>query len=141
MRRGWKYVEGKLEKDGHKRPVPETVPNNLGMPDWNPRTDAVAVKRFGAVFVSPGRYKLPGSNLYMDKNGALIDPTDCPVCGSNPTTGADYRFRVRIDDPRGKRLDYKWAYCGLCVSDAEIAEIRAKAMAAPPAVPQKRSWR
>lgn len=139
MQRGWKLVEGMLERDGHTRQVPETVANNLGMPDWNPRTDAVAVKRFGAVFVSPGRYLLRESGLYMDKNGCLLDPDECPLCGSNLDKGIDYRFMVRIDNPRGKRLDYQWGYCGLCVSEDEIREIRRQAaIAPPPKYPQRK---
>jgi len=132
LKSGWKLVNGYLEKGTHKRKVPETVPNNLGAPNWNPRTDAVAVKRFGAVFVSPGRYLLRETGLYMDKNGCLLDTEDCPVCGSNLEKGIDYRFWVRVVDVRAPRLEYTWTHCSRCVGDDELASIRSKAAAYVP---------
>lgn len=138
LKSGWKLVDGMLAKGSHKRRIPETVPNNLGAPNWNPKTDAVAVKRFGAVFVSPGRYLLRESGLYMDKNGALLDPDDCPVCGSNLANGIDYRFWVRVVDWR-RPLEYTWTHCSRCVSEEELAEIRRQAdMAPPPKYPTRR---
>lgn len=107
-------------------------------PDYNPALDAVAVVVFGATFVRPGRYISP-DGMPMDHNGALLDPEECPECGTIPG-GVDFRFMVRVTRPEhrfAKRPVYEWTHCSRCITPEELERVRSGAAAAPPPAPRK----
>lgn len=129
VKRGFKLDEnGRLTKGERKTkveilphsPMPGKMP---GASDFNPRTDAFAV-RMGGVFVSPNRYRL-GLN-YIDREGAMLDPDACPECGSY---NGEYRWRVQVDPTRQpknlKPWEHAYTYCKRCVTAEELAEVRA----------------
>jgi hypothetical protein len=140
-------VKGTGQSKVEIRPT-HLMPSKSGDPDFNPTTDAFAL-RLGAEFVGPNRYRLPGG-LLIDGNGAfrndkdITNPNgDCPECGSSPLVvsssgeilgGGEYRFRVAKEPPNpAKPWEMAWTYCRRCVSEDELAEVRRRMDAAPPA--------
>lgn len=115
--------------------------------NFNPATDATPVVRFGAVFVSPGRYWHAGMGVFMDANAALLDPNSCEECGTDydengHVVGPDVRYMVRVRRPEHLFLTkpvYEWTYCGRCLTPVEVETQRQQLLEGmPEAAPQPR---
>lgn len=82
-------------------------------PHYNPVTDAVAVVRFGATWVRPGRYLSP-DGLMLDENGAMCDPEECPGCGSTPGNDVSRFVKIRPANPNAPPWEWDFTYCRVC---------------------------
>ena len=120
---GWKFVDGYLVKGAVKKHPSPLMPSRSGLPDFNPRADAYAL-RMGAKFARDNRYRL-GETMYVDRNGMFIDPLDCPECG-----GAPWHVKTRAGLPEdAPRWQFNLTYCRRCVTPAELREAQLKAEA------------
>ena len=120
--------------------------------DFNPVMDATPVVRFGAVFISPGRYYDAGSGHFLDKNAALIAPETCEECGTDydekdRISGPDFRYMVRVQRPEhlfAMKPVYEWTWCRRCLTPDEVEAQRQdvfEGMPAPAPSPKRRRRR
>lgn len=132
VKRGWKLGDdGMLTRGGvTARPGHIMGSRGPGDPGYNPRTDAPAVIRFGAEFVSDNRYLLP-TGLYCDRNGALWAEDECPNCA-----GAGFVKTLKGLSPWAKPWQFSLTYCRQCWTPQEIEqaefEKRTAEMRSPP---------
>ena len=114
---GTHFVKGQGRSKIEARPT-RLMPSKSGQPDFNPRTDAFAV-RMGAEFVSDNRYRLEGVGV-MDRNGMFVAPDECPECG-DMVLYVKSRKGVKPDAPVYK---YNLTYCRRCITQAEVDDMR-----------------
>lgn len=137
LKAGFKWVEGRLSREVAGKERIDAKPSALmasksGDLDFNPVKDAFAV-RMGARFVSDNHYYLRGDffedkdgkevdgRIFVDRNGMVIDQSECPECGGNRW----YVKRPFRPGTPGKRpWDYDLVPCRVCVSVEELDDAR-----------------
>lgn len=107
------------------RMEPKPRPEGLKEPwhaGYNPVTDATPVVRFGATWVREGRWQT-ADGLLMDANGALVDPDECPGCGSTPGNDMSMWVKARPENPFAPAWQFDWTYCRVCTPMQKRAEL------------------
>ena len=122
IKAGWKWGNGLLTKGRVSRPAGldyHAVVPLPWAPQYNPVTDATAVRIMGAVFIGPRRYQHRDTGLIMDENGMFRDPDECQECG-----GMGFVLTRMGLGPNVPRYRYNKAYCRSCLTPDEVAALR-----------------